>query len=66
MCIYTVVNVMEWISDHAFIIQAFTVSFQIQKEFQLGDTGWNVFQNRNKTGIVRNSRAKTVDSYKIK
>ncbi|XP_067672107.1 nuclear protein localization protein 4 homolog [Haliotis asinina] len=39
---------------------------KIQKEFSLGDTGWNVFQNRNKTGILRNSRAKTVDSYKIK
>lgn len=39
---------------------------KVQKEFQLGDTGWRVYKTRDKKDWVKTSRAKTVDSYKIK
>lgn len=39
---------------------------QIQNEFQLGDTGWRIYKNRDKKDWIRTSRAKTIDSYKIK
>ena len=34
--------------------------------FSMGDIGWNVYKSRDKKDMIRNSRAKTVDSYKIK
>lgn len=39
---------------------------KIQKTFELGDIGWAVYKTREKKDVIRNSRAKTVDSYKIK
>ncbi|XP_041362260.1 nuclear protein localization protein 4 homolog [Gigantopelta aegis] len=39
---------------------------KIQSEFGLGDIGWDVYQKRDKTGHIRTSRAKNIDSYKIK
>lgn len=39
---------------------------KIQNEFQLGDTGWRIYKNRDKKDWIRTSRAKTIDSYKIK
>ncbi|XP_078317027.1 nuclear protein localization protein 4 homolog [Crassostrea virginica] len=39
---------------------------KIQQEFGLGDTGWNVYKSRDKKDWIRTSRAKTLDTYKIK
>ncbi|ESO96547.1 hypothetical protein LOTGIDRAFT_214584 [Lottia gigantea] len=39
---------------------------KVQKELRLGDLGWSLYQDRNKTGILRTSRSKKLDSYKIK
>lgn len=39
---------------------------QVQGEFQLGDTGWKLCKSRDKRDWIKTSRAKTVDSYKIR
>ncbi|XP_050407699.1 nuclear protein localization protein 4 homolog [Patella vulgata] len=39
---------------------------KIQHDFELGDLGWNLYQQRNKTGVIRTSRSKKMDSYKVK
>lgn len=39
---------------------------KVQSSFEMGDIGWNVYKTRDKKDMIRNSRAKTVDSYKIK
>ncbi|KAK7111135.1 nuclear protein localization protein 4 homolog [Littorina saxatilis] len=39
---------------------------KVQSLFELGDTGWSVYANRDGTGFIRNSRAKKVSDYKIK
>lgn len=42
------------------------ITSQIQREFQLGDTGWRIYKTRDKKDWIRTSRAKTLDSYKIR
>lgn len=39
---------------------------QVQGEFQLGDTGWRLSKSRDKKDWIKTSRAKTLDSYKIR
>ncbi|XP_033747158.1 nuclear protein localization protein 4 homolog isoform X1 [Pecten maximus] len=39
---------------------------KLQAEFGLGDTGWNVYKSRDKKDWIRTSRARTLDSYKIR
>ncbi|XP_060577563.1 nuclear protein localization protein 4 homolog [Ruditapes philippinarum] len=39
---------------------------KVQKTFEIGDIGWTVYKTREKKDALRNSRAKTLDSYKIK
>lgn len=38
----------------------------VQKEFNLGDTGWKVYRNRDKSDEIRHSRSKTLNTYRIK
>ncbi|XP_052784162.1 nuclear protein localization protein 4 homolog [Mya arenaria] len=39
---------------------------KIQKTFELGDIGWNVYKTREKKDIIKTSRSKTLDSCKVK
>ena len=40
--------------------------FQTQSAFELTDIGWNIYKSREKKDLIRNTRTKTVDAYKIK
>ncbi|KAK7507678.1 hypothetical protein BaRGS_00001613 [Batillaria attramentaria] len=39
---------------------------KVQSSFELGDTGWSLYKEHNKSGFIRNSRAKKVDDFKVK
>ncbi|KAH3863869.1 hypothetical protein DPMN_026873, partial [Dreissena polymorpha] len=39
---------------------------KIQKTFELGDIGWNVYKTREKKEVIKTSRSRTLDAYKIK
>ena len=58
-----VLPIFKWSLKTGFTVFWF---LQIQQTFAMGDIGWNVYKSRDKKDMIRNSRAKTVDSYRIK
>lgn len=59
-------HVVNYVNKYAHFCNNCLLFYQVQEEFGLPDLGWKVYQNREKSAEIRQSRSKTVNTYKIR